>query len=387
MANIDDVAKLAGVSTATVSAVLNGQNIVKPQTRRRVTDAICKLNYHPNLYARSLARGRSAMLGLVISDIINPFFSDIAQVVQTEANRHGYQVFISATQFSLERLKAAVRYLIGMRADGIIIMTTEMDDEVLASIRGRRIPVIFEDAGTVDRTTSNLRIDYEGGIFSAVRCLVEMGHRDMLYVENPPAPIDRANLLSLRIREDAFLTAAQSFPGVRTFRVAVPGPPLPAGIQAAAEALAKYPFTAAVVNADPIALGFLRGLRRAGCRVPHDVSVIGFDNSPGCEYTDPPLSSVSIPRETVARVAVENLAAMIERQEPGREIHIPTELILRESVARPPQIPRTRTSAQIEQPGGTNEAGDADGKSGRRRRRTPAQLAGEPAHRVSGEHE
>src|SRR5579884_110574 len=74
MANIDDVAKLAGVSTATVSAVLNGQDVVKPQTRRRVNEAIRKLNYHPNLFARSLARGRSALLGLVISDIINPFF-------------------------------------------------------------------------------------------------------------------------------------------------------------------------------------------------------------------------------------------------------------------------------------------------------------------------
>jgi DNA-binding LacI/PurR family transcriptional regulator len=120
MANINDVAKLAGVSTATVSAVLNGQDIVKLQTRRRVMDAITKLNYHPNLYARSLARGRSALLGLIISDITNPFFADVAQVVQAEAKRCGYQVFISATQFSLELLKAAVKYMIGMRVDGLL---------------------------------------------------------------------------------------------------------------------------------------------------------------------------------------------------------------------------------------------------------------------------
>ena len=376
MANIDDVAKLAGVSTATVSAVLNGQNIVKPQTLRRVKDAIRKLNYHPNLYARSLARGRSAMIGLIISDIINPFFADIAQVVQAEANQRGYQVFISATQFSLDRLKSAVRYMIGMRVDGLVIMTTEMEDEVLAAIRARKMPVIFEDVGTVDKTTSNLRIDYEGGVFSAVRCLVEMGHRDILYVENPPAPIDRNHLLSLRIREEAFARAAASFEGIRTFRVAFPGAPFPAGIQAASVALREHPFTAAVVVADPIALGFLRGLRRCGCRVPEDVSVIGFDNSPGCEYTDPPLTSVAIPRDMVARLAVENLVAMIERNEPGREIHVATQLILRESVARPAQQRSAKVLANIEQPGGANQGGHTDQKSGRNRRRASVQLSG-----------
>src|SRR5260370_40842069 len=84
MAKISDVAKLAGVSTATVSAVINDQDVVKPHTKRRVLAAIRKLDYHPNLYARSLARGRSAMLGLIISDIINPFFAEIAQIVQAE---------------------------------------------------------------------------------------------------------------------------------------------------------------------------------------------------------------------------------------------------------------------------------------------------------------
>lgn len=369
MANIGDVARLAGVSTATVSAVLNGLDVVKPKTRRRVLDAIQKLDYQPNLYARSLARGRSAMLGLIISDIINPFFAEIAQVVQAEANRRGYQVFMSATQFSLARLQAAVRHMIGMRADGLVIMTTEMDDETLAIIRARRMPVIFEDAGTVERTISNLRIDYEGGIFKAVRCLVEMGHRRILYVENPPAPVDRSHLLSLRVREEAFVAAAKRFPDVQTWNIAFPGPAFPAGIRAAAEALRRFPFTGAVVNADPIALGFLRGLRREGCRVPEDFSVIGFDDSPGCEYTDPPLSSVSIPRELIGRVAVETLVRMIEEKEPGREVHIPTELVVRESIGGAP-------SAKVQQPGRADQAGKTERKSRARRRRAPAQLSG-----------
>lgn len=337
MARIADVAKLAGVSTATVSAVVNGQDIVRPLTRRRVLEAIRKLNYQPNLYARSLACGRSNMLGLVISDIVNPFFSEIAQIVQVEANRRGYQVFMSATQFSLDRLHAAVNHMLGMRADGLVIMTTEMDNETLKIIGTRGMPVVFEDVGTVDAVTSNIRIDYEGGIFRAVHCLAELGHRDLLYVENPPAALDPAHMLSLRLRAEAFDKAVAGCRGVRAHRISSPGPAFQAGVKVAAEALARFRFTGAVVCADPIAVGFVRGLRRAGCNVPRDVSVIGFDNSPHCEYTDPPLTSVGIPREAIARRAVESLVGMIEEGKPGNEIDIPTELVMRDSIARPPR--------------------------------------------------
>src|SRR5579884_2874757 len=161
MANIDDVAKLARVSTATVSAVVNGRDSkITPRTRHRVLDAVEKLGYRPNLYARSLARGRSRLLGIVISDIVNPFFADVAQVLQSEALARGYNVLIAATQFSVHRLNDAVEHMIGIRVDGMVVITTEMDDRVLDLVRRRRIPVVFEDVGTTDETTSNLRVDY-----------------------------------------------------------------------------------------------------------------------------------------------------------------------------------------------------------------------------------
>src|ERR1035437_7662936 len=119
MPSIEDVAKLAGVSTSTVSAVVNGQEIVKPRTKKRILDAIRALNYEPNFYARNLARGRSNTIGIIISDILNPFFAEIAQIVQENAIRRGYQVLISVTDFSVERLNDAIKYMIGMRIDGI----------------------------------------------------------------------------------------------------------------------------------------------------------------------------------------------------------------------------------------------------------------------------
>jgi LacI family transcriptional regulator len=333
MANIDDVARLAGVSTATVSAVINGQDIVKPKTRVKVLKAIQKLNYHPNLYARSLASGRSAMLGVIISDIGNPFFAEIAQAVQTEALAHKYQVLISGTQFSVQRLSDAVRQMMGMRVDGLVIMTSEMDESVAESLRRKKIPVIFEDVGTVDKTTANLRIDYEGGIFRAVNWLVELGHERILFAETHPATVKPQIFLSHRLRANAFRAAVRAFPNVRASWVDCPGPAFQAGLEGAAEALRKQDFTAVIANADPVAFGLLRGFRIAGRRVPEDISIVGFDDNPACEFTDPPLTSVAICRQAIAAAAVETLRQMIENGAPGSEIFIPTELIVRDSAA------------------------------------------------------
>jgi DNA-binding LacI/PurR family transcriptional regulator len=337
MAKIDDVAKLAGVSTATVSAVINGQDIVKPRTQTKVLKAIQKLNYHPNLYARSLARGRSMMLGVIISDLNNPFFAEIAQAVQTEALARKYQVLISATQFSVDRLSDIVRHMIGMRVDGLVIMTSEMDGSIAESVHRRRIPAVFEDVGTVDKTTANLRIDYEGGISQAVNWLVGLGHKRILFAETHPETVGPQKFLSHRLRANAFRKAVHAFSNVQASWIDCPGAAFRAGVEGATKALRKHRFSAVVANADPVAFGLLRGFRNAGKKIPRDISIVGFDNNPACEFSDPPLTSVAISRQAIALSAVETLLKMIEDNSPGREIFIPTELVIRDSTARPCQ--------------------------------------------------
>ncbi len=333
MAKIDDVARVAGVSTATVSAVINGQDIVKPKTRNNVLKAIEKLNYHPNLHARSLARGRSAILGVIVSDLSNPFFAEIAQAVQREALARSYRVLISATQFSVERLSDSVQHMIGMRVDGLVIMTSEMEDSIGASLRRKKIPAIFEDVGTVDKMTANLRIDYEGGISRAVNWLVELGHERILFAETYPEKVGRQKFLSHRLRANAFRKAVSAFSSVHASWIECPGDAFRAGVEGAAEALRNHDFTAVVVNADPVAFGLLRGFRDANRRVPEDISIVGFDDNPACEFTDPALTSVAISRQAIAASAVETLLGMIENDAPGSEIHIPTELVIRDSAA------------------------------------------------------
>ena len=337
MAKIYDVAKLAGVSTATVSAVINDQGKVERKTSRRVLSAIKRLHYQPNLYARNLARRNTRLLGLIVSDIRNPFFAEIAQSMQQEVLRQGYEVSLVSTQFSRQLLVAAVRQMIGMRVAGLAIMTTEMNAQVLEILRSHRTPAIFEDVGTVGETISNIRIDYEGGIFKAVKYLLDLGHKKILFVKTWPSAGQRErDFLSVRLRSEAFQAAVRQFQavGIQPRIVTRPGPGPKAGLEAIEEALERFDFTAVVAVADPVALGVLRGLQKRGLSVPRDVSLVGFDNSYLCEYLAPPLTSVNIPRGKLAKMVVDCLLENIENRQPGQALRLETELIVRESATR-----------------------------------------------------
>ncbi len=337
MAKIYDVAKVAGVSTATVSAVVNGQNTVEAKTRRRVLAAIKKLHYQPNLYASNLARGTTRLLGLIVSDIVNPFFAEIAQSIRQEAQARGYEVSVGSTQFSRDDLVAAVKRMIGLRVAGVAIMTTEMNPQILEILRQHRTPAVFEDVGTVSDTLSNIRIDYEGGIFKAVKYLVDLGHKRILFVRSyPDSQQQEAAFLSIRLRTLAFQKAVKQFKseGIRPEIVTCPGPGPKAGQQAILRTLDQLKFTAAIAIADPVALGVLRGLQQRGVRVPEDVSLVGFDNSYLCEYLCPPLTSVNIPRNKLGKMVVDCLVRNVENKEPGRELLLETDLIVRESASR-----------------------------------------------------
>lgn len=337
MAKIYDVARLAKVSTATVSAVVNGQNRVDPKTKRRVLAAIKKLHYQPNLYASNLARGATRLLGLIVSDLVNPFFAEIAQSIRREAMTCGYEVSVASTQFSRYDLASAVKRMIGMRVAGLAIMTTEMNSQVLEILRSHRIPAVFEDVGTVSETISNIRIDYAGGIFKAVKYLVDLGHKRILYVRSyPDSEQHERDYLSIRLRTMAFQRAVRHFrpEGVLPEVITCPGPGPKAGLEAIHKALDQLQFTAAIAIADPVALGVLRGLQQRGLEVPRDVSLVGFDNSYLCEYLHPPLTSVNIPRDRLGKMVVECLVSNVERKEPGRELLLGTDLIVRESATR-----------------------------------------------------
>src|SRR5579871_5498465 len=129
--SLEQVAKRAGVSTATVSRVLNGVDVVKTSTRARVERAMIELKYHPNLHARNLAGGRSRTIGVIVSNLDNPFFLDVYRAVETDCHTHGYEVLVANTSYRSEQLVSSVRLMIGRRVAGLAAIVSEMDSEIV----------------------------------------------------------------------------------------------------------------------------------------------------------------------------------------------------------------------------------------------------------------
>jgi LacI family transcriptional regulator len=331
-ARIKDVARAAGVSTATVSHVINGTKYVTDVTRQRVLGAIESCNYHPNAHARTLASGRSNMIGLLISDISNPFFPDLVKSISSAAAERGYNVILLDTNYDPKRAADYVRRLTELKVAGVALMTSELDAALFRQITGNLISVDFDDPGPAGRRVSNIRIDYPAGIEEAVRHLVSLGHRRIAHIAGA------SRIPSGVIRRQAFIDSiARHLPGVPPPLVFEGDFRLDGGRRAASEILSSREMPTAVVAAnDMMALGAMQEFRAAGVQVPRDISIVGFDDIAFASLCDPPLTTVCSPREEIGRRAVEALMTMIERPDRlGVEIRIPTYLIKRASTAPP----------------------------------------------------
>jgi DNA-binding LacI/PurR family transcriptional regulator len=335
-AKIQDVARLADVSMSTVSAVLNEKAIVKESTKQRVLDAIDRLRYRPDYYASNLARHQTRLFGLIVSNLINPFFAETAQAIEMEARAHGYEIALTSTQFSPQRLRECVHQMLGSRVAGLAVMTSERDDEAFSAAEASGIPVVFLDVGKPGKRATNIRVDLRGGMFAAVNHLIHLGHRELLLIRNSQKDCGPP-LLSHRLRDQGFAAAVRKcgIRGLKTLTVDVAGPGADAGQQAIATMAEKSAFTAAIAITDMVALGVYRGLQERGLRIPEDVSVIGFDNTYISRFLTPSLTTVDIPREELSRAVVAALLTTDKERKDGAQIKLATRLIVRESTATP----------------------------------------------------
>ncbi len=328
------VAKRAGVSSATVSRVLNNEHLVKGSTRAKVMRAARELNYHPNLHARSLARGSSRILGVILSNIENPFFFDVFQALEASARARGYEVVVANTGYRSEQLVSSVRLMIGWRVAGIAAIVSEMDNDLIRTITDSRVPCVFYDVGTPGRNITNLRVDYRKGIQKTVEYLYSLGHTRIAFIGH------HAGLGPINERRNAVLDAVSRLAPRAQVQVNE-GPDGMEGGRAAARDLLASGFrpTAIVCVNDFMALGVLRELHQQGLRVPQDVSVTGFDNIRLSEFCSPTLTTVHIPREEIGQTIFENLASDAKRpRTKGREIVIDPELVVRESTGPAPRV-------------------------------------------------
>jgi LacI family transcriptional regulator len=325
--NLEAVAKKAGVSTATVSRVLNNLNVVKGSTRARVLRAAEELKYHPNLHARSLARGKSRTLGILVSSMENPFFFDIYHALESAAHARGYEVVVANTDYRSEQLVSSVRLMIGWRVAGLAAIVSEMDSHLIQMLTDSKIPIVFYDVGTPQKNITNVRVDYRRGMRKIVEYLHSLGHTRMAFVGH------HSTLGPISERRRTFLdTVSRISPNAHT-EVVAGADGLEGGRQAVREIFASgFDPTAILCVNDFMAVGALRQLRELGIRVPEDVSVTGFDNIKLAEFCSPALTTVHIPREQIGETIFENLVPEnLSERLPGKEILIDPELVVRES--------------------------------------------------------
>ena len=330
--NIAAIAKRANVSTATVSRTLNQSGPVKAATARKVWRAATELNYYPNSHARALVSGRSRLIGLIVSDITNPFFPELIRTFEGLAAHKQYDLLLTSTDYDTSRMTACLRRMLERKVDGVAMMTSEMDAGLIKELARRNVPIVFMDVGQIGPRMSHVSIDYGNGVRQAVDHIVGLGHRHVAFISGP------LDLHSARTRRQAFVDGLRQHEVPLERKFVREGTHTAEGGEKAMNellALARRP-TAVVCSNDWTAIGALHAIHAAGLRVPEDLSLVGFDDIPLSSYITPSLTSVRMSARDVGAAAFQALFSLIgEEHVEGDVYQVATKLVIRNSTAKP----------------------------------------------------
>lgn len=328
---IFEVARSAGVSIATVSRVSNGTAPVGPRTAARVRAAMERLGYSPDALARGLAARRSHTLGLLITDILMPYFPDIVRGAQEAAEAAGYVVLLGDASVHTASEDLLVKRLLERRVDGLIVASSRTTDEYARQLRSEDVPVVCIN-GPLGQFPHAVQIDQRQGARLAVDHLAELGHRRIAHITGPTGVPTRAERLAafraaLRDRGIAY------DPSLVATNVST----IDQSRSATAQLLALAdPPTAIFAYNDRLAVGSYQAIRAAGLVIGRDVSVVGFDDIPMTEWLDPPLTSVRQPRRDMGRTAVDILLTALRGEAAPDLVVVQPTLVVRGSTGRAP---------------------------------------------------
>ena len=334
MVSIRDVARRARVSIATVSRTVNGITTVDPELAKRVWRAVEEVGYVPNPQARALVSGRSRILGLIVSEITNPFFPELVQEFENMAVEQGYEVMIGSTNYDPVRTESLLGRMLQRSVDGVAVMTFGIEEELVNRLVESQFPMVFIDAGPQLPNARTLKVNYGDGIREAVQHLAALGHRSIAFISGP------LNIRSAVARRDGFRAAMAELGLTIPARHVVEGNHTMEGGIAAMERLLAQPElpTAVVCSNDMTAIGALHALHRTTSRVPGDISVVGFDDIHLAQFILPPLTTVQMSCKDIAASAIQALRAGIEPGHPRalqKEWGIETRLVVRQSTDFP----------------------------------------------------
>jgi len=328
---IVDVAKLAGVSTTTVSHILNGTRYVSDELKERVQKAIDELGYRPNSLARGLRKGESKTIGLIVPDNSNPFFADMLRQIERIGYANGYSVILCNTDGDTEKETCYTNVLIAQHVDGIIFISTTSSVEPLEElINSNEIPVIIIDRDIDLKATDVILVDNFQGGYDATQYLISLGHSRIACITGPSmvtASADRVHGY-IKAMQDASLPIGEDWVITGNFHV-------DGGEEGIRRILQMDPRPTAVFACnDMMALGVLRGLRNSGLSVPGDLSLIGFDDISLASIVSPALTTISQPIDQISAKAIELLFNRIHKQKneySNERIVLPTKLIVRDT--------------------------------------------------------
>jgi len=325
---IRDVAKLSGVSSATVSHVINGTRFVTDETRQRVIAAIEALHYRPSAVARGLSTNVTHSIGIVVSDITNPFFTAVVRAIGDSALQEGYSLTVCNTDADILQERKVVHDLLAKRADGLIIAPVDSDAEHFNEIIQHGTPLVFIDRGLAPSVTSTVCVDNRLGTRQAIEHLIADGHHDIAVI------LGRRALQTSQERYQGYCDAlAMRDIPLNDQWVRWSNSRLSGGFEAAQDLWAQAHRPSAIfVGNNQMTLGSLHALQQAGLRIPADMAVIGFDDHDWAPIFTPPLTVVRQPTGEIGHLAVEALFRLMEgRSAQAEVIRLMPELVVRGS--------------------------------------------------------
>jgi LacI family transcriptional regulator len=323
---IRDVAKAVGVSTATVSNVLNKRGKVGRRTQDLVLSTVKRLGYLPNIHARRLASRDTRTMGIIVSDIVNPFFPELIMSFLARTRQLGYETILSETNYDPRRTQEAASRMMAHNVGGVAIMTSEFSSRLIDELTRRKIAVTFLDLAPARGYVSTLRIDYASGIKQIVDHLYEQGHRTIAFVAGRPKL--KSNVARLEVYERSMRALGLKVGPILHGDLRFEGG-FNAGVAIAQ--MSPRPTAVMAVN-DLTAVGVMKGLASAGLRIPLDISVTGFDRTRLAEYNNPSITTVDIHRDLLGQMAADALHELCSSSNPqGREYEISAELVVGES--------------------------------------------------------
>jgi DNA-binding LacI/PurR family transcriptional regulator len=300
--DIQQVAKRAKVSTATVSRVLNDSPSVRNKTSEHVRRVIAELNYVPNTHARSLRVGRARMFGLIVSDINNPFFPELIDAFEALAAQHGIDVIFMHTNYDPKRLQISIRRMVERSVDGIAVMTSEVDPEALR-MAPERVPLVLMNQPAYAERYRNVPVEYSTGFREAFDHLRSLGHTDIGFISGP------LTLSSAKRRYEEWVAAMKRLKlPIRKKWVVTGDMRMESGERGMRElmSLSRRP-TAVLTSNDLMAVGALQAALHEGFRIPEDLSIVGFDDLPIASMVVPQLTTIQLPRREIAAHAFSSL--------------------------------------------------------------------------------